>query len=293
MSTKKVFFVIKKYVAIFAIFGLLFTPPLLSSGHAIGAAKPADAEWLVDEGENHVWYQIAEGILTIGGVGEMPDWDSGQDTPWYGNRASTTNIIVSKGITKIGNNSFQGEDGNKYSSNLKEIVLPETLASIGEYAFKSNGNIEVIVIKNPTPPTFGEGIFWNTFEGIAFVIPAFAQTAYFNSQWNIEREGYMIWEEDWSNTSSAYFVYIKHSDGGSVSSSLEYILADEYEPEKVTLTTILEDGYFIESFTVTDENGDNVLLEGDTFVMPDKSVFVNAEFSKDFKGPKVPNTGVL
>lgn len=130
--------------------------------------KPTDAEWLVNEGENHVWYQLTENTpttnpvsytLTIGGSGEMPDWDISTDTnntlsylntPWRDKDThyfkNITKIEIKEGITKIGNNSFSLAKNITISdtSTIEEVVLPESLKSIGSNAFKLNTTLEDI-----------------------------------------------------------------------------------------------------------------------------------------------------
>ncbi len=73
--------------------------------------------------------------LVIGGTGEMRDYTqytNGKTTsPWYEIIWDTNSIVVENGITHIGNNAFIGADSICYLS------LPETLESIGEYAFSS------------------------------------------------------------------------------------------------------------------------------------------------------------
>lgn len=294
MDNKTVFSVLKRCAIFFVMIGLFFAPQLSYSGHAIEKSKPTDAEWLVDSGENHIWYRITEDILTVGGVGEMPDLGSGEVSPWYDSRSSIRQVVVEEGITRIGNNSFRGEEADKYTSIIEDALLPKTLTSIGNDAFRYNGSLIVVAIKNPTPPSIGEGIFWDTSEGIAFVVPASAHETYLNSDWKVNEEANTGYLFDF-NTFSAYFAYIAESDGGTVSSTLDYIAAEFYTPQTVDLTVTPDEGYFLKSLTVTAEDGSNIPVEDGSFVMPEKSVTITAVFGST-EGPEIPDcpdTGVV
>ena len=80
-------------------------------------------------GNNLVWtFDENFGQLYIDGFGKMYDYDAGE-APWYDLRDKIINIVVTDGVTGIGNNAFSG------CTNLISITLPETLTEIGDYAF--------------------------------------------------------------------------------------------------------------------------------------------------------------
>ncbi|MBQ0035074.1 MAG: leucine-rich repeat protein [Bacteroidales bacterium] len=66
--------------------------------------------------------------ITIQGTGRMYDYSSQQAVPWGAYAARITNIILSEGITHIGNYAFTG-------SSITSISLPESVTSIGSHAF--------------------------------------------------------------------------------------------------------------------------------------------------------------
>lgn len=84
-------------------------------------------------GENLTWsIDVEGGTLTISGTGAM--WDYEEDdfhtsAPWYS--YSPANLVLSEGITYIGNTAF--EDMNFTGS----LTLPESLTSIGRGAFEN------------------------------------------------------------------------------------------------------------------------------------------------------------
>jgi len=74
-------------------------------------------------------------ILIIKGVGDMPDWDSVREVPWYNaSRNLIRRIEVSDGITSIGSHAFEGVQPD-YGSDFVSLVLPDTITRIGDYAF--------------------------------------------------------------------------------------------------------------------------------------------------------------
>ena len=74
-------------------------------------------------------WSYKNGVLAITGTGEMTDYSSYEDTPWYDLIDKIGWIIIDEGTTTIGINAF-----TSYNE-LSKIVLPDTLTSIGDYAF--------------------------------------------------------------------------------------------------------------------------------------------------------------
>jgi hypothetical protein len=73
--------------------------------------------------------------LTITGSGDMPDWNSVKEVPWYNATHNVINSVkISDGITSIGSHTFEGVEPN-YSSDFVSLVLPDTITRIGDYAF--------------------------------------------------------------------------------------------------------------------------------------------------------------
>ena len=98
--------------------------------------------------KNLYWTLYSNGILSISGVGKIPDyinhWDSyfgeGQ-APWIGceRYGVMPHILrIEEGITHIGANAFESLD------NFHIVYLPQTLESIGDLAFYNCFNIEQI-----------------------------------------------------------------------------------------------------------------------------------------------------
>ena len=85
----------------------------------------AEGETAGSCGDNAEW-EYAAGVLKITGTGTV---DIEDESPWYSFSSDITDVIISEGITRIGDYSF-----NELTA-LKEVTLPSTLLAIGGYAF--------------------------------------------------------------------------------------------------------------------------------------------------------------
>ena len=111
--------------------------------------KPADAEWLVDAGDDHVWYKLTDGdtVFTIGGEGAMPDYSNGQERPWHGNAKSITSVVIEDGVTVIGKRAFLN------FANVTKLTVPASVKKVSAYAFKNSG-LTTITFAGKKAPAF-------------------------------------------------------------------------------------------------------------------------------------------
>ncbi len=77
-------------------------------------------------GDNVSWSFLKDGTLTLTGTGKMTDFLYPSASPWYNQEVK--NVIIDEGIINIGKNAF-------CDSAMISISLPESLETIGEYAF--------------------------------------------------------------------------------------------------------------------------------------------------------------
>ena len=86
-------------------------------------------------------WMLSSGTLTVSGLGEIPDYEDYYDymaspgaAPWSAllSRDFVSQIIIEKGITRIGDKAFQLYD----DLGTLTVSLPEGLVSIGEGAFE-------------------------------------------------------------------------------------------------------------------------------------------------------------
>ncbi len=108
-------------------------------------------------GENVEWtFDEATGVLMISGSGEMEDYfySSG---PWKGYRSNISAVIISEGVTRIGDFAFYDCD------NLTNVTISESVASIGDDVFRDCDNLTNIIVdeNNPYYSSDGTGVLFD------------------------------------------------------------------------------------------------------------------------------------
>jgi len=89
----------------------------------------AEGETSGNCGDGVTWnYDADTKTLIISGNGEMQDYTSGADTPWYSFDPNINSIVIESGVTRIGERAFT-------SLQVTEITLSDTVEEIGIYAF--------------------------------------------------------------------------------------------------------------------------------------------------------------
>ena len=91
---------------------------------------------------DNVYWEFNDGVLCLTGKGSMDNMDY-YDQPWNEYKEEIKKVIVSNGITSIGNNSFAG------FYNIKSVVLPQSVTEIGSNAF-SGTSIKKIKLSKKT-----------------------------------------------------------------------------------------------------------------------------------------------
>ena len=106
-------------------------------------------------GDMIYWELRDSGELYFNGVGEMYDYEYIADIPWHSLTSKITSIYVNSGITHIGDSTFSD---CVYAT---KVTLPDTLTSIGTYAFANCGTLaNGLSIALPNGLTsIGEGAF--------------------------------------------------------------------------------------------------------------------------------------
>ena len=148
----------KKKQALFiflAVLLLFLAAPTLS---LFGGSPPLQARaatYLGECGEDLTWeLNTSTHVLTISGTGDMNDYDSLSQVPWYGIDSNLSTVILPDGLTSIGDYVF-------YScSKLQNITIPEGVTSIGDYAFYSCSKLQNITIPEGVT-SIGNYAFYN------------------------------------------------------------------------------------------------------------------------------------
>ena len=91
-------------------------------------------------GENLTWKLSEDGTLTISGSGKMADYEKVSRQPWADQRSNIKHLVVTDGVTSIGNNAFS------YCTNLGSVDLSgaSSLSTIGNNAFSGCTNLESV-----------------------------------------------------------------------------------------------------------------------------------------------------
>lgn len=104
---------------------------------------------------NLSWGLSEDGVLTISGTGDMPDWGHNA-APWYGSNALIRAVVIEDGVTGIGACAFEnclsltsvtisdgvtriGDFAFSYCEELADAALPGSVTDIGEEAFARSG----------------------------------------------------------------------------------------------------------------------------------------------------------
>lgn len=118
-------------------------------------------------GDNLTW-TLAEGVLTISGTGDMDDYYDSTDygvAPWFSYRNAITQVILPDGLTSIGEYAFYEASG------LTAVTIPDSVAKIGKRAFYGCQGLETVVL--PTGLTeIEERTFYNCYSLKEITIPA-------------------------------------------------------------------------------------------------------------------------
>lgn len=81
-------------------------------------------------------WQFDNGTLTISGAGRMADFTTSPDLqPWKDLRSQITSVVISNGVTYLGNRAFQN------CSAITSVTLPQSLTELGTHVFKGCSKI--------------------------------------------------------------------------------------------------------------------------------------------------------
>ena len=139
--------IISMLLAIFMVVGMLPTVAFAADVVAGGTcgASGASVNWVLD----------SDGVLTISGEGKMTNYNlASSKAPWSDYKSSLKKVVIESGVTKIGNNAFNGFDA------LTEMQLPATLTEIGTNAIRNCPNLSYVEFWGTSKPEkIGNGVF--------------------------------------------------------------------------------------------------------------------------------------
>ena len=113
-----------------------------------------------------LYWEYADGLLTITGTGEMYDYAADTDVPWYDVRGNIKTVSLPDAMTKIGQNAFYK------CTAMTTINMPTSLTAIGEKAFAQDTKLACEIILPASMTTIASRAFFNCQAVTAFHIEA-------------------------------------------------------------------------------------------------------------------------
>lgn len=126
----------KKVISIF-LTAVIMLAALFCVGNVYAAAPTSDiARTQLGTSDTYYSYSVADGTLTIDGVGNTPDFSNRESSlPWYNWRGTIKKVVVASGVSSIGNYML-------YQVRATEIILPETVRRLGKYSCAYTINVK-------------------------------------------------------------------------------------------------------------------------------------------------------
>ncbi len=135
----------KKQVKWLAVLACLVICISLFPSAALASGVPA----VVDSGScgDDLWWTLDEdGLLTISGSGDMPDYFTNWDQPWFDlNDDPITSVVIEDGVTGVGALAFYG------CRNLKTVSIPDSVTTIGRAAFSGCTALTEFIVSDGNP----------------------------------------------------------------------------------------------------------------------------------------------
>ena len=89
-------------------------------------------------GGNVKWLLDGDGALVLSGSGEMSNYKSPSQIPWFNHCSDIKSVTISNGITRIGDRAFYG------CVNLNDIQIGNDMLSVGRWAFENTAYYESV-----------------------------------------------------------------------------------------------------------------------------------------------------
>ncbi|MCC8128930.1 MAG: leucine-rich repeat protein, partial [Clostridiales bacterium] len=120
-----------------------------------GASEPESDTNLASGtcGDELTWMLDEDGVLTISGTGEMTDYASASEAPWYSYRTSVTAIVIEDGVTSIGGYAFYD---CRYAAS---VTIADSVTSVGTYAFAYCRTLTSVTIPDSVT-SIGSSVFY-------------------------------------------------------------------------------------------------------------------------------------
>ena len=131
---------------------------------------------------DNVYFEIsADGTMVISGTGEMGDYASSTNIPWYDNRNNIKSVVIEDGVTSIGNRVFY------LCTALTSVTIPSSVTRIGDSAFRNCSSLTTVTCFAEDVPSMGSNVFYNASQNKATLyVPTSSLDAYKTAdQWKL------------------------------------------------------------------------------------------------------------
>jgi hypothetical protein len=146
---------------------------LLASAALLVSFNVYAASGTIESGDDVITWDITNGVLTVSGTGAIPTYEQTEisyhnyqtTAPWGEYASQINSIVVSDGITDIGQYAFNGVPATSVSlgnnvnvigqyafagTNIQDVVVPDSVTNIASGAFGSNANLQSLIIPEGT-----------------------------------------------------------------------------------------------------------------------------------------------
>ncbi len=140
----------KKY-KVLALVSLCVIAVLALGSCGAGTKNVPDAEGVCGSGVT--WkYTAADKTLTVSGNGDMTDFASSSEVPWFNARGVIETVKIADGVKNIGSYAFY------CSSSLKTVEMTNSVTRIGSYAFALSPSLTSVSLSD-TLESVGQSAF--------------------------------------------------------------------------------------------------------------------------------------
>lgn len=260
-------------------------------------------------GEDASWsFDSADGVLSISGTGSMTDYIA-KGSPWYDFHSEIKSVVISEGITDIGDNAFYdcgnlssvtlydglkciGVNAFRNCESLDNIELPASLTSVGNESFYHSG------LKNITVPAAVEEIGTDAFGWCAYLESIAVDPD--NANYSSDENG-VLYNREKSELikypSGSKMISFEIPD--TVVSLADYAFENCYTLGNITVSANVEDiGYgaffncYLERINVASDNKSYSGDDSGVLFNKDKSVLILYPINNDRTNYSIPDSVV-
>ena len=251
-------------------------------------------------GDNLTWeFEPSTGTLTISGTGAM-QYVTSHGAPWSGHIDSIESVVISEGVTTIGDSAFYNHENIKNVSiadsvtdigdkafynctGLTDIVIGKGVTTIGEFAFENCSNLKPITIYNAV-----EKIGRYAFNGC----PKLTDVYYLGTEaeWNAITKATLLSKTGLENA-TIHYNYGKSFTGIKD----DYFYKDDVKQKAYQLVEFEGDFYFINDYHKIAKNKRIYLSETfvEGFTYEDGTPLVVGYYEFDESGKMIIKNGVV